>query len=78
MRVGNAAAHQVQLDVFGPIVDLASHVADARGGSPSATSALVEEMVEAVERRWHEPDHGIWEVRRPPRHHVHSQASCAG
>jgi GH15 family glucan-1,4-alpha-glucosidase len=30
-------------------------------------------MVQAVERRWHEPDHGIWEARLPPRHHVYSK-----
>jgi GH15 family glucan-1,4-alpha-glucosidase len=33
-------------------------------------------MVEAVSRRWQEPDHGIWEVRRPKRHHVHSKVMC--
>ena len=27
----------------------------------------------AVERRWREPDHGIWEIRKPRRHHVHSK-----
>ena len=33
-------------------------------------------MVEAVARRWHEPDHGIWEARLPPRHHVYSKVMC--
>jgi GH15 family glucan-1,4-alpha-glucosidase len=33
----------------------------------------MEDMVEAVSRRWHEPDHGIWEARIPPRHHVYSK-----
>ena len=33
-------------------------------------------MVRAVERRWHEPDHGIWEARMPPRHHVYSKVMC--
>ena len=33
-------------------------------------------MVGAVEKRWQEPDHGIWEVRRSPRHHVHSKVMC--
>jgi pentatricopeptide repeat protein len=32
--------------------------------------------VEAVERRWHEPDHGLWEARLPPRHHVYSKVMC--
>jgi GH15 family glucan-1,4-alpha-glucosidase len=37
---------------------------------------LVEAMVLAVSRRWHEPDHGIWEIRKPPRHHVYSKLMC--
>jgi trehalose 6-phosphate phosphatase len=33
-------------------------------------------MVKAVRRRWHEPDHGIWEIRDNPRHHVYSKVMC--
>ncbi len=76
VRVGNAASQQVQLDVFGPIVELAYEVAVAGGNLSEAHHHLVEQIVDAVARRWHEPDHGIWEVRRPPRHHVHSRAMC--
>jgi len=76
VRVGNAAASQVQLDVFGPIASLVYEL--ALRGAPLSHGhwQLVEDMVRAVERRWHEPDHGIWEVRRAPRHHVHSRAMC--
>ena len=45
-------------------------------GPRRATGAIVEAMVQAVERRWHEPDHGIWEARLPPRHHVYSKVMC--
>jgi trehalose-phosphatase len=76
VRVGNAAAQQVQLDVFGPIVELAYGVAVAGGQLSEAHHVLVEQIVDAVDRRWAEPDHGIWEVRRAPRHHVHSRAMC--
>ncbi len=76
VRVGNAAAQQVQLDVFGPIVELAYTVAVAGGRLSEAHHVLVEQIVDAVARRWREPDHGIWEVRRPPRHHVHSRVMC--
>jgi trehalose-phosphatase len=73
VRVGNAANRQVQLDVFGPIADLVAAFADLRGGLDRWLVTLVEDMVEAVSRRWHEPDHGIWEARIPPRHHVYSK-----
>lgn len=76
VRIGNAAAHQVQLDVFGPIVDLIWYLTE-RGAPLSASHwRLVEAMVLAVERRWQEPDHGIWEIRGARRHHVHSKVMC--
>jgi pentatricopeptide repeat protein len=74
--VGNAANRQIQLDVFGPIADLVAAVAQARGTVRNADWRVVKEMVHAVERRWHEPDHGIWEARLPPRHHVFSKVMC--
>lgn len=76
VRIGNAAASQVQLDVFGPIAALVYELS-LRGAPLSHEHwRLVEDMVRAVERRWDEPDHGIWEIRKAPRHHVHSRAMC--
>jgi trehalose-phosphatase len=75
VRVGNAANRQVQLDVFGPVADLIAAVVARRGITP-ADIHVMESMVEAVERRWHEPDHGLWEARLPPRHHVYSKVMC--
>ena len=76
VRVGNAAERQVQLDVFGPIVELVRLLIDTGAPVSSQHWRLVEAMVRAVERRWHEPDNGIWEIRKPPRHHVHSKVMC--
>ena len=76
VRVGNAANRQIQLDVFGPIADLVAAVAQARGFVRDSDWHVVQEMVRAVERRWHEPDHGIWEARMAPRHHVYSKVMC--
>ena len=76
VRVGNAADNQIQLDVFGPIVDLV-HLLGERGAPLSTRHwRLVEAMVGAVELRWTEPDHGIWEIRAAPRHHVYSKVMC--
>ena len=76
VRIGNAAALQVQLDVFGPIVELVTLLL-ARDAPISAEHwRLVRAMVSAVQSRWHEPDHGIWEIRAPRRHHVYSKVMC--
>lgn len=82
VRVGNAANSQVQLDVFGPIVELITNLARARE-SAGATEPLTDRdwdlvlaMVSAVQRRWAEPDNGIWEIRGNPRHHVYSKVMC--
>jgi len=73
VRIGNAAAQQVQRDVFGPIVDLVYLLAEAGAAISPDHWRLVEAMALAVERGWQEPDHGIWEVRSERRHHVHSK-----
>lgn len=76
VRIGNAAAQQVQLDVFGPVADLVARLAKSNAPLSSEHWRLTEAMVTAVQRRWREPDHGIWEVRRPRQHHVHSKVMC--
>lgn len=76
VRIGNAANRQLQLDVFGPIADLLHGVANTRGWVREQEWRVIDAMVEAVDRRWHEPDHGLWEARLAPRHHVYSKVMC--
>ncbi|AUS78517.1 trehalose-phosphatase [Actinoalloteichus sp. AHMU CJ021] len=76
VRVGNLANQQVQLDVFGPVVDLIAMLTESRGKLTDDDWRLVTAMAEAVSRRWHEADHGIWEERHAPRHHVYSKVMC--
>ncbi|CAL9498627.1 hypothetical protein SUDANB121_03406 [Nocardiopsis dassonvillei] len=76
VRVGNLADHQVQLDVFGPVVELIAHLTRARGTLADRDWHLVQDMAHAVARRWHEPDHGIWEERDEPRQRVYSKVMC--
>ncbi|WP_434219651.1 trehalose-phosphatase [Amycolatopsis nalaikhensis] len=76
VRVGNLANHQVQLDVFGPVVELVGTLAAARHDLRDEDWQLVRAMAEAVTRRWNEPDHGIWEERHVPRHRVYSRVMC--
>ncbi len=73
VRVGNAAALQYQLDVYGEIMD--AMYLDARSGlRPNPTAwGLQKQLLGALEDRWKEPDEGIWEVRGPRRHFTHSK-----
>jgi trehalose 6-phosphate phosphatase len=76
VRIGNSAARQLQLDVYGPLLDLLLNL--LRRGAPLSAEhwRLVADSVSAVSDRWREPDHGIWEVRGPKRHFVHSKVMC--
>jgi GH15 family glucan-1,4-alpha-glucosidase len=73
VRVGNAASEQLQIDVYGEVLD-ALYQARAHG-SPFEAAAwrLQLAMLAALEQRWQEPDEGIWEVRGGRRHFTHSK-----
>jgi GH15 family glucan-1,4-alpha-glucosidase len=72
VRIGNGAASQAQLDVVGEVVDLA-HGLDRAGALPEALRLAVPELAGLAERRWEQPDHGIWEIRGAPRHYTQSR-----
>jgi GH15 family glucan-1,4-alpha-glucosidase len=73
VRIGNAAAGQLQLDVYGEVADV-MYQAHRAGLAPDTDEwALATAVVEAVEKRWSEPDRGLWEVRGPARPFVHSK-----
>jgi GH15 family glucan-1,4-alpha-glucosidase len=73
VRIGNAASEQLQLDVYGEVIDV-MYQAHRAGLRPDEDEwALSRAVVDAVEQRWCEPDRGIWEVRGEPRHFVHSK-----
>jgi trehalose 6-phosphate phosphatase len=76
VRIGNAADHQVQLDVFGPIAELIDALSARQGTLDDAHWELMVQMASAVLARWHEADHGIWEARRAPRHHIYTKVMC--
>ena len=73
VRIGNAAAGQVQLDVYGEVLDTL-YVARKSGLSSSAASWTLEcALVEHLETIWDQPDDGIWEVRGGRKHFTHSK-----
>ncbi len=73
VRVGNDAAGQFQLDVYG---ELAATMYECRraGLEPADESwDMAVKLYERLEKLWREPDDGIWEVRGPRRHFTHSK-----
>jgi GH15 family glucan-1,4-alpha-glucosidase len=73
VRVGNAAASQMQLDVYGELMD-ALYQACKRGLAPDdAAWDLQRALLAHLENVWVQPDEGIWEVRGPPRHFTYSK-----
>jgi GH15 family glucan-1,4-alpha-glucosidase len=76
VRVGNAAAKQVQLDMYGELLDLAWRW-HALGQSPDDDYwDFIVQLITAASERWRRPDHGIWEMRGRPRHFVFSKVMC--
>jgi GH15 family glucan-1,4-alpha-glucosidase len=73
VRVGNAASAQLQLDVFGEVMD-AAYLMRLHGGSQSHFAwALMNRLLHWLEDGWRQEDAGIWEVRGPLRHFTHSK-----
>lgn len=76
VRIGNAAAHQVQLDVYGELLDLAWRWHQRQESPDEDYWDFLVELVETATRKWCDPDRGIWEVRGAPRHFVLSKVMC--
>jgi len=76
VRIGNAAAGQLQLDAYGQLLDQSWRWYE-RGHEPDDDYwRFLVELVEAAIERWKDPDAGIWEWRGEPKHFVHSKALC--
>jgi GH15 family glucan-1,4-alpha-glucosidase len=73
VRIGNAAAGQFQLDVYGEVID-ALYLSVKSGLRPDRhTWSLLRKLLGYVEEHWDDPDDGLWEVRGGRRHFVHSK-----
>jgi len=76
VRAGNAASGQLQLDVYGELLEL-SWIWHRRGNSPEEDYwEFLADLVETAAGRWKEPDHGTWEVRGDGEHFVRSKVMC--
>lgn len=73
VRIGNAAADQYQLDVYGEVMSALYSASRVDGVHSHAIWDLQSKLVEFLEDGWKRPDDGIWEVRGPRRHFTHSK-----
>jgi GH15 family glucan-1,4-alpha-glucosidase len=73
VRVGNAAHEQLQLDIFGEVVDAMFQALKSGMQPPERGRALRAVVLEYLTSAWRQPDQGIWEVRGGQQHFVHSK-----
>ncbi len=73
VRIGNAAAGQFQLDVYGEVMAALFQAAKAGDTITPPAWDLQLALLDFVEQHWQDPDDGIWEVRGPRRHFTHSK-----
>ena len=73
VRIGNAAAGQLQLDVYGEVIDALQLSCQSGLHDDRHTWMLKRSLLAFLEEHWNEPDEGLWEVRGPRRHFTHSK-----
>jgi len=73
VRIGNGASTQFQLDVYGEVMDVLYEARRHDLERDENSWALQGALLANLERRWREPDEGIWEVRGGRRHFTHSK-----
>jgi GH15 family glucan-1,4-alpha-glucosidase len=73
VRMGNAAADQFQLDVYGEVIGVFYVGASVMGAVQPIVWKRAVEVMEVIDSLWREPDDGMWEVRGPRRHFTQSK-----
>jgi GH15 family glucan-1,4-alpha-glucosidase len=76
VRIGNAAEDQLQLDIYGEIMDAALKLSNYAGKIDIGLWNFLKEICDYVTANWQNPDSGIWEVRGGPYHFVQSKVMC--
>jgi GH15 family glucan-1,4-alpha-glucosidase len=73
VRIGNRAAEQFQLDIYGEVMDCLHHARGRESDLREGFWEIQRAMLDFLESNWGRPDEGIWEVRGPSRHFTHSK-----
>ena len=72
-RIGNAAASQLQLDIYGELADVGAQAVKGGLPSPPRRREVREVMLAHLAKIWRNPDEGIWEIRGPRQQFTHSK-----
>jgi len=73
VRIGNAASAQLQLDVYGEVIDALYQACKGGVAGHDIAWNLQRSLLEHLAKVWAEPDAGLWEIRAPPRHFTYSK-----
>ena len=76
VRIGNAAAEQIQLDLYGEVVGAATYLVRSGGTLDRGTQKALIGLGKLVCEKWQQPDQGIWEIRGEREHFTHSRVLC--
>jgi GH15 family glucan-1,4-alpha-glucosidase len=76
VRIGNGARHQLQLDIYGEVIDATAQYAQVHGTFDRTTQKVLIKLGKYVARHWDLPDEGIWEPRERKENHTHSRIMC--
>lgn len=76
VRIGNGAARQRQIDVYGEVLDAAYRLLPTVEILTPDTTRFLTGLADTAATLWTEPDQGIWEVRGPPKHFLYSKLMC--
>ena len=76
VRVGNGARHQLQLDIYGEVIEATAQFAQIKAGFDRTTQNVLIKLGKYVAKHWDVPDEGIWEPRGGRENHTHSRLMC--
>jgi len=76
VRIGNGARKQLQLDVYGEVIDASAQYGQLNGGFDRSTQKTLIGFGKYVAKNWDQPDEGIWEPRSGRRNNTHSRLLC--
>ncbi|MGN7988911.1 glycoside hydrolase family 15 protein [Pedobacter sp. 22226] len=76
VRIGNEAASQLQIDIYGELIDTVYIYNKSHKPITYEFWTLIEKQVQCVIKQWKKPDHGIWEIRNEKKEFLHTRLMC--